>query len=78
MARQQKKLGEILIDLQATTAKDVARGLEHAKSKNLRIGEALVDLKLCSDAMVYKALAMQHGLEYVDLSKDSVPPNAVN
>jgi type IV pilus assembly protein PilB len=78
MARQQKKLGEILVDLQAVTAKDVARAQEHAKSKNLRIGEALVDLKMCSEAIVYKALAMQHGMEYIDLDKDSVPPNAVN
>ncbi len=78
MARQQKKLGEILVDLQAVTAKDVARALEHAKSKNLRIGEALTDLKMCSEAMVYKALAMQNNMEYVDLDKNSVPPNAVN
>ncbi|HEV7298254.1 MAG TPA: GspE/PulE family protein [Tepidisphaeraceae bacterium] len=78
MARQQKKLGEILVDLNAVTAKDVAKALEHAKTKNYRIGEALVDLKMCSEAIVYKGLAMQHGMEYVDLDKNSVPPNAVN
>jgi type IV pilus assembly protein PilB len=78
MARQQKRLGEILVDLNAVTAKDVAGALEHAKTKKLRIGEALVELKVCSEAMVYKALAMQHGMEYVDLDKNSVPPNAVS
>ena len=78
MARQQKKLGEILVDLNAVTAKDVAKALEYGKSKSMRIGEALVDQKICSEAMVYKALAMQQGMEYIDLDKDSVPPNAVN
>jgi type IV pilus assembly protein PilB len=78
MARQQKKLGEILVDLNAVTTKDVAKAIEHGKAKNLRLGEAFVDLKICSEAIVYKALAMQHGMEYIDLDKNSVPPNAVN
>ena len=57
---------------------EIARALEHAKTKNMRIGEALVDLKLCSESHVYKALAQQHNMEYIDLDKSSVPPNAVN
>ena len=78
MARQQKKLGEILIEWRIINAKELTKALEHAKSKNLRIGEALVDLKLCSETNVYKALAAQHNMEYVDLDKSSVPPNAGN
>src|ERR1700733_5963491 len=78
MARQQKRLGEILIEWGIITAQEVQRALDHAKTKNLRIGEALVDLKLCSEPNVYKALAAQNNMEYVDLDKNSVPPNAVN
>jgi hypothetical protein len=78
MARQQKKLGEILVDWGIVKAAEVARALEHAKSKNLRIGEALVDLKLCSEANVYKALAQQHNMEYIDLDKNGVPPETIN
>ncbi len=78
MAKQQKKLGEILVEWGVISDKEVTRALDHAKTKNLRIGEALVDLKVCSDNNVYKALAQQHGMEYFDLDKDSVPPNAVN
>ncbi len=78
MARQQKKLGEILVDLGILQAKEIDRALAHAKSKNLRIGEALVDLKLSTEANVYKALAAQHGMEYVDLDKQSVPTSGVN
>jgi type IV pilus assembly protein PilB len=78
MAKQQKKLGEILIEWGIISTREVAKAIEHAKAKNLRIGEALVDLKLCSETNVYKALAQQHNMEYIDLDKSSVPPNAVN
>ena len=78
MAKQQKKLGEILIEWGIISTREVAKALEHAKSKGLRIGEALVDLKLCNETNVYKALAQQHNMEYIDLDKGAVPPNAVS
>jgi type IV pilus assembly protein PilB len=78
MGKQQKKLGEILVEWQIISTREVAKALEHGKAKSLRIGEALVDLKLCSEANVYKALAQQHNMEYIDLEKSSIPPNAVN
>src|SRR6266581_4731443 len=78
MAKQQKKLGEILVEWGFVQPKEVDKALAHAKAKNLRIGEALLDLKLCTENHVYKALAQQSGMEYIDLDKSSVPPNAVN
>jgi type IV pilus assembly protein PilB len=36
----------------------------------------LVDLKLCSESNVYKALAAQHNMEYVEVDRASIPPNA--
>ena len=36
MARQQKKLGEILVDLGILQAKEIQRALDHAKTKNLK------------------------------------------
>src|SRR5438128_6479449 len=78
MAKQQKKLGEILIEWGIITNKEVARALEHAKAKNLRLGEALVDLKLAAEANVYKALAQQHNMEYVELDKSSIPGGALS
>ena len=76
MAKQQKRLGEILIEWGIVKPNEVAKGLEHAKTKNLRIGEALIDLKLCSETNVYKALATQHNMEYVEVDRASIPPNA--
>lgn len=72
----QKKLGEILVEWGIISNKEVTKALEHAKAKNLRLGEALLDLKLCNEGNVYKALAQQHGMEYIDLNKDAVAPNA--
>jgi type IV pilus assembly protein PilB len=77
MGKQQKRLGELLVEWGACTAKDVDKALAHAKSQNMRIGEALIDLKLASDTAVYKALAAQHNMEFFDLEKSSIPPNAV-
>src|SRR5438477_10719185 len=78
MAKAQKKLGEILVEWGFVQPKEVEKALAHAKQKHLRLGEALLDLKLCTENHVYKALAQQHGMEYIDLDKSSVPPNAVN
>src|SRR5437588_10582639 len=77
MAKQQKRLGELLVEWGAVSLKDVNRALEHAKKQNQRIGEALIELKLVSDAAVYKALASQHNMEYVDLDKNSISPNII-
>jgi len=78
MAKQQKKLGEILVEWGILNPKELNRAIEHAKAKSLRLGEALQDLKLCSENHVYKALAAQHNMEFIDLDKGAVPPNAVN
>jgi type IV pilus assembly protein PilB len=78
MAKQQKKLGEILVEWKFLNPKEIDKALEHAKSKNLRIGEALIELKMCNENQVAKALAAQHGMEYIDLDKSSIPPNAIN
>src|SRR3954453_3093509 len=78
MAKQQKKLGEILIEWGAVKPAEIDKALAHAKTKNMRLGEALVDLKLASETQVYKALAAQHNMEYVDLDKSGIPPEAVS
>jgi len=77
MSKLQKKLGEILVEWGIISTREVAKAMEHAKVKKLRIGEALVDLKLCAEANVYKALAQQHNMEYIELDKNSVPANAM-
>jgi type IV pilus assembly protein PilB len=78
MAKAQKRLGDQLVEWGIITQKEVTKALDHAKAKNLRIGEALVDLKLCSESNVYKALAAQHNMEYVEVDRGSIPANATS
>src|SRR5271154_5106767 len=78
MAKQQKRLGEILVEWGIISNQEIERAINHARSKKIRIGEALIDLKLCAENNVYKALAAQHNMEYVDLTKSSVTPAALS
>src|SRR5258708_5045148 len=78
MAKQQKRLGELLVEWGTANTKDVEKALEHGKKQGLRIGDALIDLKLVADSEVYKALASQHNMEYVDLEQTSIPAAVVN
>ena len=72
MAKKRMKLGEILVEwgvIEESALTDVLQyGMEHSK----RIGEALVEMALCTEEDVTKALAAQFGLEYIDFDKRSV------
>ncbi len=67
MAKQRKKLGEILVEWGIVDDATVTEGLEYGMEHGKRIGEALIELGKCSEDDVVKALATQFGLEYIDL-----------
>lgn len=71
MARRKKKLGEILVDWGVIGSGAIADAMAHAAEQGKRIGESLVDLELCSEEDVTKALATQFDMEYIDLAKSS-------
>jgi len=77
MARLRQKLGEILVGRNVVTAEQVQQALAHGQKTGKRIGETLVELELCREDDVYKALATQHGLEYVELSRSLMAPDAL-
>ena len=72
MAKKRKKLGELLVDWGIVNANALADALSYAKEHGKRIGEALVEMELCDEDDVTKALATQFGLEYIDLDKQPV------
>ncbi len=72
MAKKRKKLAEILVDWNVISAKAAAEALEHGMEQGKRVGEALVEMELCSEDDVTKALASQFNLEYIDLDKHAV------
>ena len=73
MARQRKKLGEILVSWGTVSDQEVSQGLSIAKGSGKRLGEALVEAGMCKEEDVAKALAAQFDMEYFDLeSSDAV------
>ena len=78
MAKKRKKIGEILVGWGVIDAAALADALAYAQEHGRRVGEALVELELCSEDDVAKALATQFGLEYIDLDKHQVDHSALD
>ncbi len=78
MARRQKKLGEILISWKMLSDSQLEEALTYAQEHGKRLGEALIELQLVSEEDVTKALATQQDMEYVDLDKNVVSPEALD
>jgi len=76
MARRQKKLGEILISWKMLSDSQLEEALTYAREHGKRLGEALIELQLVSEEDVTKALATQQDMEYVDLDKNVISPEA--
>jgi len=72
MPTTRKKLGEILVGWGVLAEEGVGEALAYAAEHGKRIGEAVVEMELCSEDDVTKALATQFGLEYIDLDKQPV------
>lgn len=72
MGKKRQKLGETLVGWGVVAPDALADALAYAKEHNKRIGESLVELELCGEDDVVKALATQFGLEYIDLEKHQV------
>jgi len=77
MAKKRKKLGEILQEQGLLSREDADRAAVYASNNQKRIGEALIELEIASEDDVYKALANQHGLEYVEITKGLIPPEVL-
>ncbi len=78
LARKRQKLGEILQEQNLVSKEDADRAAEYGLNNRKRIGEALVELELTSEEDVAKALAKQHGLEYIEISRSTVPTESLS
>jgi len=72
MAKKRQKLGEILVEWGVVDEKALSDALEYGMEHNKRIGESLIELELCAEDDVAKALATQFGLEFIDLDHHAV------
>jgi len=66
MARNRKKLGEILVAQGVVSQEDMDKAVGIAKGSRRRIGQALVEAGFANDEQVAKALAEQYGVPYVN------------
>ncbi|MEW6742415.1 MAG: GspE/PulE family protein [Planctomycetota bacterium] len=67
-----KLLGQMLIEAGLITEEGLHRALNHQKSRKIRIGEAVVALGLADEAAVFRVLARQASLPFIDLSKGQI------
>ncbi len=68
-----QKLGELLTAAGAITEEELQKGLEIQKQTKERLGAALIHSGIITEMELIEALQMQLGIEYVDLSKVSIP-----
>lgn len=69
-----KKIGELLVEAGVVTEEQVRVALgRRGAPGNLRLGETLVAQGLCAPLHVARALAVQHGLPFMELPEE-IPP----
>jgi type IV pilus assembly protein PilB len=71
---QRLRLGNVLVRQEVITEEQLEEALTFHKEKGLRLGEALMELGMCSEADVFKAIANQLGMNFVDLHEDLPGP----
>ena len=70
-----KRLGELLVAAGAITEEELQKGLELQKTSpnKQRLGATLISNHIISEMELIEALQMQLGIEYIDLTKITIP-----
>ena len=68
-----KRLGELLLAAKTITEEELQRALELQKQSKERLGTVLISSGIISEDDLINALQKQLGIEFVDLSKISIP-----
>ena len=71
--RQHRRLGDLLIAAGTITEEELARGIELQKQSNERLGTVLLNNGIITEEELIEALQMQLGIEYIDLTKVTIP-----
>ena len=71
-------LGEMLLAAGVIDAEKLRAALVYGRDRKVRVGEALMALGHVDEVTVFRALAKQQGLPFVDLSKGSVSKEVLN
>ena len=68
-----KRLGDLLIAAGTITPEELDMGLQRQKETKERLGAALISAGIITEAELIVALRLQLGIEYIDLSKTTIP-----
>ena len=71
--KQYRRLGDLLVGAGAITEEELAKGLELQKQSNERLGTVLLNNGIITEEELIEAIQMQLGIEYIDLSKVTIP-----
>jgi type IV pilus assembly protein PilB len=65
-----RKIGRVLTKMGVVTREQVhqAIGIQKGRSQKIKLGQILIEMELCTQLDIDKALAGQAGMEYVDLA----------
>jgi len=77
MVRVRKRLGDILVDEGAISAKQLSEALEKQRGSNKKLGDILVDMKLVSGEEILKILGEQMGIPYISMGRAVVEKEAI-
>ena len=77
MAKKRRHLGEILFKAGVVKKEPLLNAIKISKTKNERLGQVLLKQGLVDEETLTKAIAKQFGLEYVNLDRVDIPPDAM-
>jgi len=77
MAKKRRHLGEILFKAGVVKKEPLLNAIKISKTKNERLGQVLLKKGLVDEETLTKAIARQFGLEYVNLDRIDIPPDAM-
>ncbi len=69
-----KRLGGLLVSAGLITEEELQRALELQRTSKKRLGSVLTESGVITEAQLIEALKVHLGVEFIDLSKTSLPP----
>jgi type IV pilus assembly protein PilB len=76
MAKQRKRLGEILYKAKLVEKQALINAIKTSKTNQKRLGQVLLELGLIDEDTLAKVIAKQFGLHYVNLDTTQIPSDA--
>ncbi|MEE9310926.1 MAG: ATPase, T2SS/T4P/T4SS family, partial [Planctomycetota bacterium] len=72
MVRRQKKIGQILKEMELLTEGDIQEALARQRKEGSLIGKTLIEMGVAAEGDITMALALQNDMEFVDLGEREI------